>query len=386
MNDLNNNNEDDFFDIDDSSYPISDYKITTTPNDFNVMTIVSFIESGVFKIPSFQRNYVWDINRASKLIESLLIGLPIPQVFLYETNKNNFLVIDGQQRLMTIYYFMKGKFPKKSKRTQLRDIFDEHGKIPELIMHDSEYFQDFKLKLPSSVNGEKNRFNGLKLDTLEDIMSLNLATIRNMIIKPISNDEENNAMFEIFNRLNSGGMNLTSQEIRMSLYHSYFSQELINMNKNITWRSIIGKNAIDIRLNDIEVILRAFSLLCNRDEYKNTVSGFLNSFSEKSKKYTNERVKFLSELWDKFLDINNNFTIDSFKNNTGKFSAIIFESVFYVACKEALLTNDVNNVKVITNEYIEKLKEDEIFQQHSKGKTTKRENVLSRTNRAEELL
>ncbi|EQB8079491.1 DUF262 domain-containing protein [Yersinia enterocolitica] len=76
-----------FEDIDDESYPIDEFQLTTTPNDFNILTIISFIESNVFKIPAFQRHYVWDIKRASKLIESLLIGLPIPQIFLYEKER-----------------------------------------------------------------------------------------------------------------------------------------------------------------------------------------------------------------------------------------------------------------------------------------------------------
>lgn len=63
---------------------IEEYDITAAPNDFNVLTIYSFIEAGSVKIPGFQRNYVWDIGRASKLIESLILGLPVPQVFLYE--------------------------------------------------------------------------------------------------------------------------------------------------------------------------------------------------------------------------------------------------------------------------------------------------------------
>jgi hypothetical protein len=88
---------------------LKDYQITATPNDFNVKTICDFIDSGVVKIPSFQRHYVWEIERASKLIESLLIGLPIPQIFLYEEARNYFLVIDGQQRLMSIYYFFKSR-------------------------------------------------------------------------------------------------------------------------------------------------------------------------------------------------------------------------------------------------------------------------------------
>ena len=193
-------------DQEDEGYPLNEYQLTTTPNDFNILTIISFIESRVFKIPSFQRHYVWDLKRASKLIESLLIGLPIPQMFLYESGRNEFLVIDGQQRLMTIYYFVKGRFPRKEKRADLRDIFDKHGHIPDDVMADDKLFQKFNLKLDGIVEGSENRFNGKNYKTLDDFKtSLDLATIRNMVVKPVSGDEENGAMFEIFNRLNSGG-------------------------------------------------------------------------------------------------------------------------------------------------------------------------------------
>lgn len=96
-------------------YPLHEYELTASPNDFNVITLFNFIESGTVKIPGFQRNYVWDLKRASKLIESMIIGLPVPQIFLYEESRNKFLVIDGQQRLMSIYYFIKQRFPKKRK-------------------------------------------------------------------------------------------------------------------------------------------------------------------------------------------------------------------------------------------------------------------------------
>jgi len=92
---------------DEDSAVIREYDISSNPNDFNISTIMSFLESGNVKIPVFQRNYVWDIKRASKLIESIIIGLPIPQIFLFEESRNRFLVIDGQQRLMSIYYFIK---------------------------------------------------------------------------------------------------------------------------------------------------------------------------------------------------------------------------------------------------------------------------------------
>lgn len=74
----------------------------------------------------------------------------MPQVFLYEVDRNKFLVIDGQQRLMSIYYFMKQRFPKKEKRAELRAIFDEEGKLPDSVIHDDTLFENFRLKLPES--------------------------------------------------------------------------------------------------------------------------------------------------------------------------------------------------------------------------------------------
>ena len=116
-----------------TSINFKDYDITASPNDFNVRTIVDFIEAGPFKIPGFQRNYVWDRKRASKLIESVLIGLPVPQVFLYEEDRNSFLVIDGQQRLMSIFYFVKGRFPRRAQRPAIRRVIAERGDLPKEI-------------------------------------------------------------------------------------------------------------------------------------------------------------------------------------------------------------------------------------------------------------
>jgi hypothetical protein len=113
---------------------VVEYDITASPNDFNISTLFSFIESGAVIIPGFQRNYVWDIKRASKLIESLILGLPVPQIFLYEEGRNRFLVIDGQQRLMSIYYFIKQRFPRNNVRTELRSVFEKYGKIPDEVL------------------------------------------------------------------------------------------------------------------------------------------------------------------------------------------------------------------------------------------------------------
>ena len=125
---------------------IDHHDITASPNDFSVSTLYNFVEFGAVRIPGFQRNFVWDKVRSSKLIESLILGIPVPQLFLYQQQRNRFLVIDGQQRLMSIYYFIKRRFPKRDRRSELRIIFDKEGKIPENILHSADFFEDFNLK------------------------------------------------------------------------------------------------------------------------------------------------------------------------------------------------------------------------------------------------
>jgi hypothetical protein len=370
----------------DEGYPLNEYQLTTTPNDFNILTIISFIESRVFKIPSFQRHYVWDLKRASKLIESLLIGLPIPQIFLYESGRNEFLVIDGQQRLMTIYYFVKGRFPRKEKRAELRDIFDEFGYIPDDVMAKDDLFQKFNLRLDGIVEGGVNRFHSKNYQTLGDYKtSLDLSTIRNMIVKPVSGDEESGAMFEIFNRLNSGGINLGSQEIRMSLYHSEFLRALLEMNKDQRWRRILGKENPDIRLNDVEAILRVFAMVTYADNYKATINGFINKFANHAKSFDEEKILYYKTVWSSFLENSKNLDISNFRISSNRFSIMLFESVFYASCKDAM-DNSTNEAKPITSEFVDLLKADEDFQKFTYGKTTVLASVIGRLKRAKAIL
>jgi uncharacterized protein with ParB-like and HNH nuclease domain len=247
---------------------IDEYDITAAPNDFNILTIYSFLEAGAVKIPGFQRNYVWDLGRASKLIESLILGLPVPQVFLYEVERNKFLVIDGQQRLMSIYYFIKQRFPKKEKRPELRAVFDEHGRIPDEIVHDDNYFENFRLKLPELLPSNPNRFKGLSFSTLGSYKTqFELRTIRNVIIKQTSPQDDDSSMYEIFNRLNTGGINLKPQEIRTSMYHSAFYEMLYRLNVKSGWRKILGTQEPDLHMKDVEILLRGFAMLIDGDNY-----------------------------------------------------------------------------------------------------------------------
>ena len=149
QSDVAQENEDQRYELDvdddpsDDSYPIDQYDLVSTPNDFNTRTLVDFIDSGVVIILGFQRNFVWDIRRASRLIESIIVGLPVPQIFLYEQGRNEFLVIDGQQRLMSIYYFVKGRFPRREKRVDIRLMSEGQSTIGEDILANDKYFTDF---------------------------------------------------------------------------------------------------------------------------------------------------------------------------------------------------------------------------------------------------
>ena len=361
-------------------YPI-EYNLASSPNDFNIKTLFDFILSGVIKIPSFQRNYVWDIKRASKLIESIIMGLPVPQLFLYEKDKNNFEVIDGQQRLMTIYYFMNKRFPKMDKRPELRKIFDTEGQIPEKYLSNNEYFEDFNLKLQSHIPNRNNRLNTLNYGTLEDVdkSTFHLRTIRSIIIKQYDpKDDQNSCVFEIFARLNTGGMNLKPQEIRASLYHSEFYKMLFKYNLDGRWRRLTNREQPDLHMQDVEILLRGFAMLIKGEEYAPSMIRFLNKFSEEMKIIKNTKnIAYLGELLNKFLEQSKSWDEQSFISSKGKFNMLMFESTFAVICKAAY---DQKNFKIteIDSKKLEKLKNNSEFIAATSDHTTNTSKVKDR--------
>jgi hypothetical protein len=110
-------------------------------------------------------------------------------------------------------------------------VFDQHGKIPDNVVHDDSYFENFRLKLSETLPNHPNRFKGLSYETLGEYKTqLELRTIRNVIIKQNHPQDDDSSMYEVFNRLNTGGINLTPQEIRTSMYHSSFYDMLYQKN------------------------------------------------------------------------------------------------------------------------------------------------------------
>jgi len=222
------------------------YQITAFGADFDVDGLVKRFDRGLIYRPEFQRNFVWTWPQASKFIESILLGLPIPSVFLFrEKETQKLLIVDGLQRLMTLHAFKKGYLP--------------HNRI-------------FKLK------GVKQRFEGKVLRDLEkeDQIRFEDAIIHAVIMQQAAPDNNNNSVYHIFERLNSSGTPLHPQEMRAAIYHGKFQEKIGDINQNRAWREVFGYE--HNRAKDQELILRFLALKFGRRNYDPPMKGFLNDF------------------------------------------------------------------------------------------------------------
>lgn len=206
------------------------YSITSYGADYPVDALVKRLGKKDVFIPPFQRGYVWTLRQASRFIESLLLGLPVPGIFLAkEKESQKLLVIDGHQRLKTLEYFYIGDFKEKGEGFLLKDV------------------------------QEKFEGKGYKTLAESDRIKLDDSIIHATIVKQEEPSEDISSIYHIFERLNTGGSLLQPQEIRACIYHGEFNELLNELNKNKNWRSIYGKASE--RLKDRELLLRFFALI-----------------------------------------------------------------------------------------------------------------------------
>ncbi|MCT4593533.1 MAG: DUF262 domain-containing protein [Anaeromicrobium sp.] len=231
-----------------------EYSITSYGADYDVEGLVNKLNKGRIYIPNFQRQYVWKQDQASRLIESLLMGLPIPGIFLSKDDETSkLLIIDGQQRLRTLQYFYKGIFEPNGRKFKLRNVHPNYdGKTYE------ELSENDKAKIDESI-------------------------IHATIIKQDEPSEDDSSVFYIFERINTGGTQLTPQEIRVCIYNGEFSDFLRTLQLSKEWKNIYGKP--NIKLKDQELILRFFALYYDLNNYEKPLKGFLNKFMKKNKKF-----------------------------------------------------------------------------------------------------
>lgn len=234
-------------DDDEEAVDVAEYRITSFGIDYDVEGIVRRLAKESIVLPDFQRAYVWPIRRASKFIESLLLKLPIPGIFLYrEHGSHKQMVIDGQQRLETLRRFYDGKFGNR----------------------------DFVL------TGVREQFEGLMCSDLTDEQKGNLddTIIHATIVKQDEPNDGGSSQFEIFQRLNANATPLSAQEIRAASFRGPFCDLLVELNDNDSWRVLFGRK--HRRRRDEELILRFFALYFSSSEYQRPMKGFMNDFMD----------------------------------------------------------------------------------------------------------
>jgi hypothetical protein len=234
-------------------------------------------KSSEILIPDFQRGFVWKQVQASKLIESFLVGLPVPAVFFYnERSSQKFFVIDGQQRLRSIFYFFEGYFGQEIDET--RRVFRLTGLSPE------------------------SPFMGKTFDELreEDQRRLRNAVLRAFIVQQLA-PADDTSMYHIFERLNTGGTLLTNQEIRNCVYHGTFNTFINEANTYPAWRRILGKDTPDTRRKDMELLVRFFAM---RDisAYQKPMKDFLSRFMRKNRDASPTAIKASREVFEQTCD------------------------------------------------------------------------------------
>lgn len=274
------------------------YEIRTLGADFSLELYSQKIDSGEIRIPDFQRKYVWPVKKASKLIESFLLGLPVPQVFLFqEASKRDLLVVDGQQRLLTAHFFLRGT-------------------------HQDE-------ETPFRLRGVKQKWEG---KTFGDLEEGDKRRLRNYILRATIFEQidpaDNKSVYEIFERLNTGGMPLTEQEVRNCVNSGTINTFLDTLNKTESWRSLLGKPEPDRRMKDIEIILRVLALVDDWKNYKKPMKDFISAYMEKHVNISEEEQEKLGTFFKAATDmIASQVGSSAFRLSGGRVNVAVLDSV-----------------------------------------------------------
>ena len=328
-----------------------DYQISTFPADYTLEVLYQKWKADEILIPDFQRRFVWKPIQASKLIESFLVGLPVPAVFFYrERDSQKDFVIDGQQRLKSIFYYFDGYFEGSIREFRLTGLS------------------------PDSL------YSGKTFDELrdEDKRKLNNAVLRTFIVQQLDPNDDT-SMYHIFERLNTGGTVLTNQEIRNCVYHGSFTTYLKEINMFPKWRKILGKSEPDRRGKDIELLVRFFAL---RDisDYKKPMKDFLSRFLKKNKNAKKKALKKYGTLLDRTCDA----VVESLGEKPFHISSGLNAAVFD-AVTTAFSENLDSIPEDITDRYSRLIKDEE-FDKCIRSSTTDLEIVKERFRQASEVL
>jgi hypothetical protein len=253
-------------DVDDDEEPVALQDITgavVTDTDWTTETILSQMRRGNIQLnPRFQRRDAWDRSRKSRFIESLILGLPIPQLVFAEDKRRrgSFIVLDGKQRLLTLSQFAKGSSFFGEPDAALRDLRlaslevrpDLHRMNLNDLEHDPNHSED--------LNGFLNQ------------------TIRTVVVRNWPDEAFLNL---VFLRLNTGSVSLSPQELRQALHPGRFTDFLDDhASESRPLQQALKIDRPDFRMRDVEILLRYYALRLLLDDYRGNLKKFLDDATD----------------------------------------------------------------------------------------------------------
>ncbi len=298
-----------------------EYSITSYGADYTVDSLVKRVEQGSIFVPLFQRGYVWDKKRASKFVESLLLGLPVPGIFLSrEESTNRSMIVDGQQRLESLRSFYNGKFGE------------------------AEF----------TLTGIASEFEGKTYASLDIAHQLKLddSIIHATIVRQDKPSDDNSSIYMLFERLNTDGVQLQPQEIRVAMFHGEFNNLIGCLNQDPCWRDMFGK--VHNRMKDQELILRFLAMYFTKPEnYRGPLKRFLNEYMSKNRRLTMQSEEETRRVFENTMrTIHDHLGTTAFKppQSRGRFTAAVFDSVA-VGVATRLERGDIQDTQTMLAKY-----------------------------------
>lgn len=334
------------------------YAITSFGADYDVDGFVKRLNRGDVFVPAFQRDFVWSHREASRFVESLLLGLPVPGVILArESDTNKLLVIDGQQRLRTLQFFYEGHFNPKPD--------DKHQKVFKLVEVQS-------------------RYEGATYRSLEqsDRVHLDNSIIHATIVKQDAPQEDDTSIYHIFERLNSGGRKLFPHEIRLATFYGSLIDSLKEWNENRSWRQIFGKR--NKRLKDQELILRFLALFEDHKRYRRPMAEFLNIFAKRNRNPGSARLEVLGSRFSRAIETIYGSIGEGAFRTPSVINAAVFDAVM-VGVARRLEAGGINDNSSLKAAYAELLR-DPVFKDATDRATSDNSAVAARIDRATDIL
>lgn len=274
-------------------------RVQTQPYDYAVRSLMDMIvDQDLVLNPDYQRHYRWDAEKASRFIESLILNIPVPVIYLSEEADTSLTVIDGQQRLSALLSFIKPD--------DLDSVFEKEPEFQQTEASELEKLDSEFTISPLVLTGLKVRsdLNGTSFKELsrEDKNALQKRHIRCIVIL---NESDSMLKYEVFERLNTGSVELSSQEIRNCTYRGSFNK-LINKRlvKNEKFKELISLPEKDRKsMKDAELVLRFFAYSDLFPTYNDNYVEYLNEYMEDNRNMSLERLKDMEFTFSKTIEL-----------------------------------------------------------------------------------